>query len=63
VAVIQGVIMKYTLADWGSDQSLLTGGRCFEVAINTGLTVIAKTLLNFFRFSVIHFFAIFTLFN
>jgi hypothetical protein len=31
--------LLYTLAGWGLGRSLLTGGRCSEVAVNTGLTV------------------------
>ncbi len=34
--------LLYTLAGWGLGRSLLTGGRCSEVAVNTGLTVIAS---------------------
>ena len=31
--------LLYTLAGWGLGRLLLTGGRCSEVAINTGLNV------------------------
>jgi hypothetical protein len=31
--------LLFTLAGWGLGRSLLTGGRCSEVAVNTGLTV------------------------
>jgi hypothetical protein len=31
--------LLYTLSGWGLGRSLLTGGRCSEVAVNTGLTV------------------------
>jgi hypothetical protein len=38
--------LLYTLTGWELDGSLLTGGRCSEVAVNTGLTVLF--LFNFF---------------
>jgi hypothetical protein len=34
--------LLYTLVGWGSGRSLLTGDRCLEVAVNTGLTVLIK---------------------
>jgi hypothetical protein len=34
--------LLYTFAGWGLGRSLLTGGRCSEVAVNTGLTVLKK---------------------
>ncbi len=35
--------LLYTWAGWGLGRSLLTGGRCSEVAVNTGLTVKLRT--------------------
>ncbi len=34
--------LLYTWAGWGLGRSLLTGGRCLEVAVKTGLTVNVK---------------------
>ncbi len=41
VFVIQGFLLSSMLSRvlGGSDWSLLTGGRCLEVVVNTGLTV------------------------
>ncbi len=39
-----------TLDVWGSGWSLLTVGRCSEVANNTGVPVVMKILVNFVKF-------------